>query len=224
MAGRDARQRRGYVVGHVEQHRDARSSVLTVAGLEQFGGAKDEQGRGAVAELESAHAHEQPPYAGPQHRANLETDRLPFPCSVAAPTCRAAKHGERGQQSGTIETSDRRAHVEQCDQHDRQQRPDDGAEVVGRTLESIRPPVRGRVHDVGEDALREGPRTPRAAQAPVRNTPTCHAAVARPTALESTRPSRRSHRPRPVARRRGRRRAHRPPTSRRPPPRRRCLR
>ena len=35
-------------------------------------------------------------------------------------------------------------------------------------------------------ALREGPRIPRAAQAPVRSTPTCQAAIASPTALEST--------------------------------------
>ena len=76
VPGGDAGQRRGEVVGGVEHERELDRRVVRAAGLEQVGGAEDQQRRGEVAELERSRRGEQPAEPPVQQRADAQADRL----------------------------------------------------------------------------------------------------------------------------------------------------
>ena len=69
---------------------------------------------------------------------------------------------------------------------ERQERPADRAEVVHRALEPIGAAVAAGGTTSASSALRDGTRSPRAAHAPARSTPTCQALVATPISPERT--------------------------------------
>ncbi len=133
-------------------------------GLEQFGGAQDEQRGGAVAELERPHAGEQAPESAPQHRAHLQADRPPLPCARSPHAPHGGEHRDGREQSRHDRDEHRRAHVEHRDQRDREQRPHDRPEIVSGALEPVGAPVRLGRHHVGED--RVAARTAHAARSP----------------------------------------------------------
>ncbi len=53
--------------------------VVAAAGLEEFGGPQDQQGGGAVADLERGDAGEQPAERAVQHGPDLDPERLRSP-------------------------------------------------------------------------------------------------------------------------------------------------
>jgi hypothetical protein len=69
MPGGQARQRPGDVVGHVQSGGELHGGGVAAAGVEQLGGAQDQQRRGDVAELERRHRGEQAAEPAAQHRA-----------------------------------------------------------------------------------------------------------------------------------------------------------
>ena len=106
---------------------------------------------------------------------------------VAFRTCRAANSMASAANSpGTIENRIARRTPTMVTNINARSGPTMAPRLSAARSNPYARPYADGMHHVGQDRVREGPRIPRAAQAPVRSTPTCHAAVASPTALEST--------------------------------------
>ncbi len=108
-------------------------------------------------------------------------------CFVAFRTCRAANSMARAASSpGTIENRIARRTPTMVTNINARSGPTMAPRLSAARSNPYARPYADGCTTSARIALREGPRIPRAAQAPVRNTPTCQAAVASPTALEST--------------------------------------
>jgi hypothetical protein len=76
MARRQARERRGHVVGEVEQEGNERCRLEATFRGEDLGRTKDQQGRRDVAHLEERDANQEPSEPSPEDRMDLESDCL----------------------------------------------------------------------------------------------------------------------------------------------------
>ena len=113
------------------------AAALAAAGLEQVGGAQDQQG-GGVAQLERGDADHQPPEPPAQDRSDPDADRLAGPLAGRGRVADGVDDGQGGEQAGDDGQADGGADADQRDQADGQQRPADRAHArarwTGRTL------------------------------------------------------------------------------------------
>ncbi len=122
--------------------RSSRTKRCTAAavGGQDVGGAQDEQGGGDVADLERGEPGEHAPEPATQHRADLEAQLLAFGDLREPGLADRVADRRRCQQPGNDGDQDRGAHAEQGDEAEREQRADDGAEVIHGALEPVGTP------------------------------------------------------------------------------------
>jgi hypothetical protein len=129
---------------------------VAAPGLEEFGGPEDEEGGGAVPELEGADTGEERSQATLEDGPDLKPDPGSFPGLRRFDMPNGVEDGRGGEQTRDDRQPDRPAGAHQGDEGDGEDRPADGAEVVHGPLEAIGAAVDGRVDDVGEEGIASG--------------------------------------------------------------------
>jgi hypothetical protein len=162
-----ARGRGAEVEGGVEDEGQLDGGMVSVPGLEQVGRPQDQQRRRRVPELESRDGGEHSAQPASQHRPDAQAEGLALTDLRRRGGPDRCQHREGGEQARDDRGEDRRANVERGDEAEREQRPADRSQVVERALESVRAPVRARLHHLGEQRVpgrpAQAPSDPRAA-------------------------------------------------------------